>query len=119
MQTFLKINNLDVSALIKEGGITQSEFVRQSRQVVTLAGHLEKSEVVKRRIDVQLLELRDEKWQQVCDALSTRPVTVSYVDDAYGVSAGRFHVGSVYATTQTVVGGNTYYSGASFSLEEV
>ena len=41
MQVYMITNGLDISALIMEGGITQSEFTRKSTQVVTLAGYLE------------------------------------------------------------------------------
>ncbi len=119
MQVFMEINGLDITGAIKEDGITQSEFTRASRQVVTLSGHMEQSEVRKRRISVQLMEMRDSYWYAICAALNTRPVTVRYIDDATGESTKLFHVTSPTASAKTVTGGNTYFRGGSFTLEEV
>lgn len=119
MQVFMEINGLDITGAIRENGITQSEFSRASRQVVTLSGYVEQSEVRKRRISVQLLEVRDERWRQICAALGTRPVTVRYIDDKAGEATKLFNVGEVTASARRVTGGNTYFSGGSFTLEEV
>lgn len=119
MQVFLEVNGLDISLFIKENGITQSEFSRQKKEVVTLDGYLARSDVVKRRIAVNLLELRDVKWYEICAALKTRPVTVHYIDDAMGEVVKSFYVSSLSAGARTVTGGNTYFSGCSFTLEEV
>ena len=119
MQVYMITNGLDISALIKKGGIVQSEFTRQKRQITTLDGYAEKSEVVKRRIVVRFMEVRDTKWYEVCMALRTRPVIVQYIDDTVGKTTKVFHISSISATAQTVTGGNTYFTGGTFTLEEV
>ncbi len=119
MQVFMEINGLDISRCIREGGIVQSEVTRSSRTVSTLAGYLEKSEVIKRRITVQLVELRDEQWYAVCLALKNRPVAVHYLDDTTGETRKSFYVSNPTATAQKVLGGNTFFSGGTFTLEEI
>lgn len=119
MQVYMITNGLDISALIKEDGITQSEFTRKSTQVVTLAGYLEEDEIVKRRIAVKLMEMRDTKWYELCAALKVRPVTVQYIDDKIGKTTKVFYVRNPSATARVVIGGNTYFSGGTFTLEEV
>lgn len=119
MQVYMITNGLDISPVIKRGGIVQSEFSRKSTQVVTLAGYLEKDEVVKRRIVVNLMEMRDAKWYELCAALKNRPVTVQYIDDTIGKTTKLFYVSNPIAAAQVVIGGNTYFSGGTFTLEEV
>ncbi len=119
MQVFMEINGLDISRCIREDGIVQSEFTRSSREVSTLAGYLEKSEVIKRRITVQLMELRDMQWYEVCRALKNRPVAVHYLDDTAGETRKYFHVSNPSASAKKVLGGNTFFSGGTFTLEEI
>ena len=119
MQVYMITNGLDISPIIKQGGIAQSEIVRQSRQIITLDGYAEKAQVVKRRIVVKLMEMRDAKWFELCAALKTRPVTVQYIDDSAGKTTKLFHVTALSAAAQVVTGGNTYYTGGTFTLEEV
>lgn len=119
MQVFMEINGLDITGDIREDGITQSEFTRASREVVTLSGYSERSDVRKRAISVRLLERRDSRWYEICAALRTRPVTVRYIDDTTGNATKQFYVTSLSASAKRVMGGNTYFSGGSFTLEEV
>ena len=113
MQVFMKINGF------KEGGIQQSETARTQRDIVTLDGTLYRGSVIKRQLSVQLLELLDIRWYQISAALAQRPVSVHYIDDDFGEVVKRFHVTSKSAGARCVVGGNTYFSGAAFALEEV
>lgn len=119
MQVFMDINGLDITGDILENGIAQSEFTRGAREVVTLGGYSERGGAVKRRISVRLLERRDSRWYAICAALRTRPATVHYIDDALGEATKLFHVSDPTASAKRVVGGNTYFSGGSFILEEV
>ena len=119
MQVYMITNGLDISPVIIRGGITQSEIVRQSRQIITLDGYAEKAQIVKRRIVVKLMEMRDAKWFELCAALKTRPVTVQYIDDSIGKTTKRFHISNLSAAAQVVTGGNTYFTGGTLTLEEV
>ena len=119
MQVFLDVNGLSITGSIRENGIAQSEFSRKAVEVVTLDGYLERGEARKRRIAVQLVEVTDKRWYAICAALQTRPATVHYIDDAIGETTKLFYVSSPTAQARRVVGGITYFSGGSFTLEEV
>ena len=118
MRAKLIVNDLDLSSVIREGGLQQSEEVRLSRSVTTLDGTLHQVETVKRNISVSLVGLRDDGYRKVMNALKTRPATVTYVDDSLGERTALFYVESPGATAKTVWGGHTWYSDISFSLKE-
>lgn len=119
MQAFMYLGDMNISEFIRENGIAQSEFTRASRDVVTLDGYLIRSDIVKRRITVRLVEIRDVFWYMICDALKDRPVSVRYFDDVSGDCTKKFYVYGTTSSARRVTGGNTYFSGASFVLEEV
>ena len=119
MQAFMYLGDMNISEFVRENGIAQSEFTRASRDVVTLDGYLIRSDIVKRRITVRLVEIRDVFWHMICDALKDRPVSVRYFDDVSGDCTKKFYVSSTTASARRVTGENTYFYGASFTLEEV
>lgn len=119
MQVFLDVNGLSITGSIAENGIAQSGFTRKAIEVVTLDGYAERGNVKKRRINVRLVEVTDKRWYAICAALKTDPATVHYIDDAEGEVTKRFYVTSPTAQAKRVVGGITYFSGGTFTLEEV
>ena len=118
MKAILIINGVDFSPWLLSGGLQQTEVQRLSRSVVTLDGVSHRQEIVKRGITVSMVEMKDETWYRMMDALKTRPATVRYIDDRYGDTTRLFYVSSPTAAAKTVRGGHTYFQGASFTLEE-
>ena len=117
MQAKLTINGVDFAKWCKEDGITQSDIVRQGRSVVVLDGTEYRGEIHKRGLQVSLVEVRDQTLRTLLAAL-TSPAEVAYTDMTGEDRQRVFYVSSPTATAKTVRGGNTYYSGVSFSLEE-
>lgn len=118
MQTILIINGVDFTPWLLSGGLQQTEVARLSRGVVTLDGVSHRQEVIKRGISASLVELRDDTWYRLTDALKTRPAAVRYIDDRYGDNTRLFYVSGPTAAAKTVRGGHTYFQGAAFTLEE-
>lgn len=118
MQYELTINGTDFSPWLEEEGITQTEEVRQNSEIIALNGVLWRTEIVKVTLSVSLVELRDETWKKLLDALQDRPVTVTYTDNLQGRKTARFWPSAPSATARTVRGGITFYSGVSFELTE-
>lgn len=117
MQTALKINGVDFTPYIMSGGLVQTPILRQSRTVETIGGTLFKTEVEKRGISVQLVEVRDLTLTRLLDAVSQLS-SVEY-DDIRGYRrTAYFYVSVSNASAKRVVGGNTYYSGVSLEMEE-
>lgn len=117
MEAKLIINGVDFIPWCKRGGVQQSDVKRQSRTVTTLDGTLRQTETLKRSVRVELVELRDATLKRLAEAL-TSPATVEYTDKRLGDVTKLFYVSGPDATEKTIQGGNTYWSGVSFSLEE-
>lgn len=118
MEAKLIINNVDFSPWIIEGGLQHSKTYRQARDVVTLDGTLYRAQVVKRTIGVSLVEMRGTTLATLKAAL-VNPATVQFTDpDTGNLLTAVFYVSDPSEEAKTVTGGNTYYSGASFTLEE-
>ena len=111
------INGVDFTPYIKENGVQQSDAIRNERRVVTLDGVLFMDSVAKRRITVQLLELRDDTLKNLFSTLSGL-VSVEYTDCAMGDTTKNFYVTARSVGVRTVKGGNTYWRNASFTMEE-
>lgn len=119
MEAKLIINGVDFAPWCKSGGIQQQYAIRRSRQVVATDGTLYAKEIKKRHISVSLMKLRDTPLLKLSQALKTSPATVTYTDAEYGTLTRTFRISSPQATASSVNGGNTYWSGVSFTLEEV
>lgn len=117
MQAVLTINNVDFAPWVAEDGLEYSEDYRQSRDVVTLDGNLYRSQIAKTTIDVELVEIRDSTLAKLALAL-TSPATVQYSTRSGSTASRTFYVSDVSYGAKTVRGGNTYYSGVGFTLEE-
>lgn len=117
MEAKLKINGVDFIPWVKEGGIQQTDIKRQSRSVVTLDGTLYQTEVIKRGISVNLVEMRDATLFRLTDAL-TNPAVAEYTDKNGGTLEKTFYISGPHVTEKTIMGGNTYLNGISFSMEE-
>lgn len=119
MRAVLIINGVDLSPYLREEGLVQSEIIRQGREVVDLNGTSYRAEIVKRGISAELIELKDTAWYRIAAALRVRPATVRYIDDRLGDVTKLFWVTGPSAAAKTVRGGHTWFSGASFELEEM
>ena len=117
MQTVLTINGVDFAPWLIEDGLEYSEDYRQSRDVVTLDGNLYRSQITKITLDVELVEIRDSTLATLETAL-TSPASVQYSTRDGTTVSRTCYVSDISYTAKTVRGGNTYYSGVSFTLEE-
>lgn len=117
MQYTMFINSVDFSPYLRENGVQQYTVTRNARSVVTMDGTLFRSAVEKVGLRVQLREVRDKNLADLTAALSQQ-VPVKYTDRKLGDVTKTFYVTGLTATTKTVRGGNTYWSGVSFTLEE-
>ena len=68
--------------------------------------------------EVQLVELRDNTLATLTAALSS-PATVLFTDNQGNDLSRTMYVTGPTEPAKTVRGGNTYYSGVSFTLEEM
>lgn len=118
MQAKLIINGVDFAAWAVEEGIEQGTIMRQERSVVTLDGTNYAAWIEKRELTFEAVELRDNTLATLVAALSPNPATVTYTDITKGDRTATFYIIEVGATDKIVVGGNTYYSGFGFTLEE-
>lgn len=112
------INGVDFAPWIKEGGVQQTDLIRNQRSVVTMDGVLHTGGVVKRQITTQLLELRDVTAKTLLAAL-TNPATVTYTDEARGDVTGTFWITARTGTAYQVAGGITWWSNVSYTMEEL
>ena len=118
MQLKLIINGQDFSPWLVEDGLTFGETYRQSRDIITLDGTLYRSQFRKLTMDVGLVELRDNTLALLTAALySAVPASVQYTTGDGVLHTNTFYVSDLSYGAKTVRGGNTYYSGAGFSLE--
>lgn len=117
MQTEININGVAFAPYAMSGGIQQSVVQRQGRAVETLSGLLYKSDVEKRIISMQLVEIRDSTLTRLIKAVT--PLSTVEYDDIRGYRrTAKFYVSVTNAIAKRVVGGNTYYSGVTVQLEE-
>lgn len=118
MEAKLIINGVDFASWCKSGGIQQDYAVRRSREVVATDGSVFRKEIKKRTLAVSLVEMRDSTALRLLAALRTSPATVTYTDAEYGNLVKQFLVSPPQETAKTVTGGNTYWNGISFTMEE-
>lgn len=118
MEAKLVINGVDFAPWCKSGSIHQQYAYRRSREVVATDGTVYRKDIKKRHLTVSLVELRDSTAQRLLAALRASPATVSYTDAEYGNLVKQFLVSPPQETAKTVTGGNTYWSGISFTMEE-
>lgn len=119
MQATLTINGTAFHPWAREGGIEQSPVVRQEREIVTLDGTKYSTSILKRAITFSAVELRSNTLVTLISALQTNPAEVVYTEMATGESrTSIFYVTEIQAAEKVVVGGNTYFEGFGFTLEE-
>lgn len=111
------INGFDVGRWAKRDGIVQTNISRAVRSVVYLDGTLEKTEITKRHISIELVEIRDNTRRQIAAALTPRSY-VNYTDKDAGDREAYFYAKMSSATERSIVGGNTYWGGIVIELEE-
>lgn len=117
MEAKLVINGVDFAPWCKAMGIQQQYAVRKSRQVVATDGTVYEKAIKKRHLTISLVEIRDGTARKLAAALSS-PATVTYTDAEHGDRTRQFRVSSPQETASTVTGGNTYWDGFSFTMEE-
>ena len=117
MEIKIVINNTDFSPWIVEDGLGFSDIYRQSRDVTVLNGTLFRSQVKKQGISISLVELRDSTLALLESAL-TSPASVQYTLTTGYTASKTFYLTNYSRGVKRVKGGNTYYSGVSFELEE-
>lgn len=118
MQLQLNINGVDFSHWLLEDGISFGQTTRQTVEVVTMNGTLYRNAINKNTISVSLVELRDSTLAMLKTALYTNPCAVQATDADGTTMSGQYYVSDLSYSAKTVIGGNTYYSGTSFDLEE-
>lgn len=118
MEAKLIINGVDFAPWCKSGGIQQQYAVRRSREVVSTDGTIFRKEIKKRQLTVSLVKLRDNTAQRLLAGLRPSPATVTYTDAEYGNLVKQFLISPPQETAETVTGGNTYWTGISFTMEE-
>lgn len=119
MRQRLTINSVDFTAFVAEEGITFGTIPRVQRSVVTLDGTELRKEIVKRSLDVELIEtITDAHLHPLVTALGTSPATVIYTDRDGTEKTGTFYVAGLSADAKKVIGATTFYTGVKFALEE-
>ena len=118
MEAKLIINGVDFAPWCKSGGIQQQYAIRRSREVVATDGTVYRKEIKKRHLIVSLVEMRDASARRLLAALRPSPASVTYTDAEYGDLVKQFLISSPQETAKTVTGGNTSWSGISFTMEE-
>ena len=119
MEAKLIINNVDFSGWIVEDGLSYSEIYRQGRDVTVLDGTLYRSQIKKCGIDVELVEMRSSTLAVLKQALIMSPATVQFTAPTGDTLTRSMYISDQSEGVKTVRGGNTYYSGISFALEEM
>lgn len=119
MEAKLIINNVDFSGWIVEDGLSYSEIYRQGRDVTVLDGTLYRSQIKKYGIDVDLVEMRSSTLAVLKQALIQSPATVQFTAPTGDTLTRSMYISDQSEGVKTVRGGNTYYSGISFALEEM
>lgn len=119
MQAKLTINGWDFARWAQAEGIQHYDILRQSREVVALDGTSYRAQVRKQGLRVALTEVRDETLAAMMEALAVSPAQVTYTGLTGAEHTRRFYVAGPEASEKTVRGGITYWSGVSFTLEEV
>lgn len=118
MEYHLRINDVDFTPYVAQRGMEWEDIVRKSRAVTVLNGASYRAEIVKRRGMVQLVSLPDRVWSRLRAALAQRPARVEYREANGEDIVKTFYVEGLREPIRTVEGGNTFYSGISFQLEE-
>ena len=111
MQAALTVNGYDFARWAQAEGIQQYDILRQSREVV--------AQVRKAGLRVALTEVRDVTLAAMTAALAVSPAAVTFTGRNGAEQTRRFYVTGPEAAEKTVRGGITYWSGVTFTLEEV
>ena len=118
MEAKLIINGTDFSPWVAEDGIKYGATYRQSRDVVVLSGTLYRAQIEKYTLSVSLVELRDNTMATLKAAMLTNPATVQFTTPSGETLTRTCYLSDPSEGARTVKGGNTYYSGVGFTVEE-
>ena len=118
MEAKLINNGVDFSPWVAEDGIGYGVEYRQGRDVVVLNGTLYRAQIEKYTLDVSLVELRDNTMVTLKLAMLTNPATVQFTTPSGETLTRSCYLSDPSEGAKTVKGGNTYYSGVSFTVEE-
>lgn len=119
MQAALTVNGYDFARWAQAEGIQQYDILRQSREVVALDGTAYRAQVRKAGLRVALTEVRDVTLAAMTAALAVSPAAVTFTGRNGAEQTRRFYVTGPEAAEKIVRGGITYWSGVTFTLEEV
>ena len=119
MQVRLNVNGVEFTPWLAENGYVLTPLIRQSRSVVVRNGTEYRAEIHKHQLDATLVEVRDGTLATLSAALDKSPATVLFTDDHQQLLTRTMYVTGPTATAKTVRGGNTYFSGVTFTFEEM
>lgn len=121
MEAVFKLDNVDFSNLLEEGGIKWSRNDLDSDATGRdLTGRMRRKRIAtKRKLGFTCLRMDTETMMRLNEALMPQTVKVTYLDPIDGISTRTFYGSTVEATTQIVINGETYWEGTAFSLIEM
>lgn len=121
MEATFKLNDIDFSNLLEEGGIKWSRNDLDADATGRdLTGRMRRKRVaVKRKLAFTCLRMDTATMKRLNESLMPQTVKVTYLDPIDGISTRTFYGSSVEATTQIVINGETYWEGTTFSLIEM
>lgn len=120
MRINLIADGLDLIPFLAEGGIVQIDVERQNVQVTTLDGKLWKRSKRVRGFELSCRTMRDSFFQKISAALAPDQVSLTYTDRDTGTDrTALFYVGERTAGVKQIRGGNTYWQGVRYYLEEM
>ena len=120
MRVQLKINNVDFTQWLAEGGLNFSPIERVKRSVITMDGTDHRASISKQKLDLQFMDMPDSELTLLERALElANPALVDYTDKRGIEHTGvPFYFSGVTAGAKKVIGNTTYWTELSLSLEE-
>lgn len=120
MEAVFKIDGVDFTRLLDESGIQWSRNDLDADSTGrNLNGVMQRKRVaVKRKLSISCKHMDTDTITALNKALYPQFVSVTYLDPIDGETTRTFYGSSVETTTQTVINGETYWEGTTFSLIE-
>ena len=117
-----KVDGVDFTYLIPEGSIGWSRNdidTKKTARSTLDAKMYRKRLAVKRKLNITCRRMSTEDMIALNKAILPETVQITFLDAIDGEVTKTFYGSSVEATTQVVIGDETYWDGTSFSLVEV
>lgn len=120
MKMTVEINSVDFTPFILVGKLSwEKNDIDASTTGRTLDGTMRRNRVTsKRAIQFTCKRMTTEDLQKLCAAIAPEYVSVTYLDPELGLVTKTFYSSKLTAVTWGVIGDNTYWEGAQFSLVE-